>query len=214
MKVTLISATDQPERHIEACARVCYESQDRIGEDTYVRFLNSLLQRGHLSVFEHAFASFYIEGISRATSHQLVRHRIASYSQKSQRYVKEDGFDYTVPDDVQDNPEALRLYKSTVETIRAAYQQLTELGIKKEDARFLLPNATHTSLVMTADFREWFNVIDLRVSPHAQWEIRRMTTRIWKLLYEIAPVTFGLEYFKNWSKDYAFKEQIFHDEIK
>lgn len=214
MLVKLISATDNPEKHIEACARVCYESQDRIDDNTYIRFLTSLLQRGHLSVFEHAFASFHIEGISRATSHQLVRHRIASYSQKSQRYVKESGFDYTIPDDVRKNPEALQIYSDIVQQIQEAYQKLSGMGIKKEDARFLLPNATHTTIVMTADFREWFNVIDLRVSSHAQWEIRRMATQIWKNLYSIAPVTFGLEYFKNWSKDFEFKQKLFQEEIE
>ncbi len=213
MIVKLISSTDKPEKHIEYCARTSYDSLDKMADGSHAGFLSNLLRNGHLSVFEHASATFLIDEISRAASHQLVRHRLATYTQKSQRYVKENDFGYVVPPSVEADPEALAKYRETVNAIRSAYNFLAEKGIKREDARFLLPNAAHTTLTMTANFREWFVVLDLRVSPHAQWEIRELGVRIWKELYAVAPVVFGLTYFENWSKDFDYKKRIFEERI-
>lgn len=211
MTVTLLSITDQPEKHIEKCARVCYLSGERITETSHAGFLRGLLKSGHLSVFEHASASFLIEGVSRALSHQLVRHRIASFSQQSQRYVREDGFDFTVPESISSHPEAKKIFEGCVENIRDSYQKLSELGIRKEDARFLLPNATHTSLAMTANFREWLTIINLRVSKHAQWEIRQMAALIWGELFKHAPTVFGTTYFENNASDFEDKKRYFEE---
>ncbi|MCX7882644.1 MAG: FAD-dependent thymidylate synthase [Brevinematales bacterium] len=214
MIVTLLQYTPDPEKLIEYSARVCYLSQERITPTSHKTFLSGLLKNGHLSVFEHASATFFIEGISRACSHQLVRHRLASFSQQSQRYVEEKGFAYVTPPEIAQHPEALAYYQSLMSTLQQAYEKLVSLGIKREDARFLLPNATHTALSVTANFREWLHIIDMRVSPHAQWEIRDLLILIWKELYTIAPVVFGLTYFEYWSKDIEYKKEIFSQRIE
>jgi thymidylate synthase (FAD) len=213
MEVSLISHNSEPEKHIEFNARICYDSHEKMSDDSYIRFLPTLLKNGHLSIFEHSWASMHITGISRAASHQLVRHRMASFTQRSQRYVTEDHFEYIVPDTVKDNPQALTLYETTMKSLQEGYHRLIEMGIRKEDARFLLPNATPTTLTITANFREWLHIIDLRVSRHAQWEIRDMTVKIWKLLYHIAPVVFGSAYFEHWSKDFEYKQTVFQKEV-
>ncbi|OHD57104.1 MAG: thymidylate synthase, flavin-dependent [Spirochaetes bacterium GWF1_51_8] len=213
MNVELRSYNPDPEKNIEFNARICYDSHSKISEDSYKSFLPTLMKNGHLSIFEHSWASFYIDGISRAASHQLVRHRIASFTQRSQRYVTESHFEYIVPDSVAASPQALALYEGAMKSLQEGYRLLLEMGIRKEDARFLLPNATPTSLTITANFREWLHIIDLRVSPHAQWEIREMCAVVWKRLYQIAPIVFGPTYFQHWSKDFDYKLKIFQEEI-
>jgi len=213
MRITLLQYTPDPEKHIEYSARVCYLSHEKITPTSHEKFLPGLLKNGHLSVFEHASATFLIEEISRACSHQLVRHRLASFSQQSQRYVEEKGFGYVIPPDIETNEKACALYHETMQSFQRAYENLISLGIKREDARFLLPNATHTTLTITANFREWLHIIDMRVSPHAQWEIRDLLTAIWRELYAIAPVVFGLTYFENWSKDIEYKKEVFSSRV-
>lgn len=214
MKVELISITLDSEKHIEYCARTCYNSLDKMTADSHKVFLSNLIKNGHLSVLEHSFASFLIDEISRACSHQLVRQRIASFSQRSQRYVNEKNFTFVIPPEIEENNTAKEIYLESIKKIQDAYNKLIELGIKKEDARFLLPNATHTTITMTANFREWLHIIDLRVSRHAQWEIRDLFIEIWKKLYEKAPTVFSDVYFLNWSKDYEYKKEIFDTKIK
>ncbi|MGC8765429.1 MAG: FAD-dependent thymidylate synthase [Brevinematia bacterium] len=214
MKVKLLSITENCEKHIEYCARICYDSTERITEDSRITFIANLIKNGHLSVLEHAGASFLIEEISRACSHQLVRQRLATFSQRSQRYINESNFSYVIPEDIEKNSEAKKIFQNVISEITKGYKKLIELGIKKEDARFLLPNAAHTTLTMTANFREWLHIIDLRVSRHAQWEIRDLLIEIWKLLYKNAPHVFSDVYFLNWSKDYDYKKEIFEKEIK
>jgi thymidylate synthase (FAD) len=214
MIVKLISITQDPEKLIEYCARICYDSCERITENSYGVFIKNIIKNGHFSVLEHASATFYIDEISRACSHQLVRQRLATYSQKSQRYVNESNFTFTIPQSIQENQNALDVYIQTMETISKNYKKLLDLGITKEDARFILPNATHTTLTMTANFREWLHIIDLRVSRHAQWEIRELLIEIWKILFKNAPEVFGETYFENWSKDFEYKKEIFENYIK
>jgi thymidylate synthase (FAD) len=209
MRVILSAYTPEPEKLIEYSARVCYRSHDKMTPSSHQTLLPALLKNGHLSVFEHAMATFTIEGISRACSHQLVRHRLASFSQQSQRYVEEKDFDYIIPPEIAANEKALELYQATMASLGEAYEQLISMGIKREDARFLLPNATATTLTMSANFREWLHIIDMRVSIHAQWEIRELLLHIWKELYSIAPAVFGMTYFENWSKDTDFKREMF-----
>ena len=132
MVVKLISHNPDPEKNIEFCARTCYESFERMENDTYKKMLPVLLKNGHMSLFEHSSASFFIDEISRVCSHQLVRHRLATFSQKSQRYVKESGFGYVVPEDIKNNPEALEVYEDAIKEIQETYEILINLGIKKE----------------------------------------------------------------------------------
>ena len=138
---------------------------------------------------EHATATFLICG-SRAFTHQLVRHRLASYSQKSQRYVKEDQFKWVLPPSIQGNAEAYKVFTTAMHDTRIAYGQLIDLGIPKEDARYVLPNACETEIVMTANFREWRHFINLRADSHAQWEIREVAQMVLKQLYQLAPSIF------------------------
>lgn len=213
MHIELLSITPEAEKICEQGARTCYDSGSKITETSYQTLLGNLLKSGHLSVFEHGTACFEISGISRAASHQIVRHRLSSFSQRSQRYVNEAGFEFVTPPSIGSKPEAEALYKAAMKRINDEYAALVGLGIKKEDARFLLPNAASTTLVMTANFREWLHVIDMRVSQGAQWEIRELCTLIWKRLYTEAPVIFGINYFQNWSKDSAFKTGVFEGHI-
>ncbi len=214
MKVELISITPDAERHIERCARVSYASEHRMGEDSHVKLLTTLLKLGHLSVFEHAYASFVIDGISRACSHQLVRHRLASYTQESQRYVEQVNSSFVVPKTVSENSEADKLFREFLNTAKGVYEKLINLGIPKEDARFVLPMAVSTRISMTANFREYLHIIDLRVSREAQWEIRDVFVEVWKQLYKQSPTVFGLKYFERWSSDFEYKRQIFEKEIR
>lgn len=214
MEAKLLFISPDAEKCCEHSARVCYDSHDKMTEFSREKFLPNLLKSGHTSIFEHSSASFHIDGISRATSHQLVRHRLSSFSQRSQRYVNEENFDYIMPPKISENQEAALLYQNIMSEINKYYHQLIELGIKKEDARFILPNAASTTIIMTANFREWLHVIDMRVSQGAQWEIRELLILIWKELYTHAPNVFSMVYFSNWSKDAAFKQKIFDERIK
>jgi thymidylate synthase (FAD) len=157
VKVELIAVTKYlrgngtPEELLEHAGRVCYRSEKR-GEAG--SFLQARIREGHGSIIEHASATFEISGISRACSHQLVRHRIASYSQESQRYVDLSDPEFVVPPSVAKSPEAMRMWDKLTGRMRDAYQDLRRLGIRKEDSRFLLPHATATRIVVTMNFRE------------------------------------------------------------
>ena len=191
MKIELLSITQNAEQLIEKAGRTAYQSQDRITADSAATFISMLVRRGHTSVLEHATATFLISDVSRAFSHQLVRHRIASYTQKSQRYCKEGGFDFVIPDSIRDHVEASRIFYGLMHDADVAYTKLQELGIKNEDARFVLPNACTTEIVITANFRIWRHIVALRTEKSAQWEIRDVCIEILKVLKEKAPSCFG-----------------------
>lgn len=190
-EVTLLAITPNAEKIIEEAGRTCYLSFERMTDSSTTPFIQSKIKIGHFSILEHASATFRIKGASRAFTHQLVRHRLASYSQQSQRYVKESEFDYIVPPEILGNTEALALYREHIEATRLMYQKINSLGIKKEDARFILPNAIESEIVFTANFRELRSIIDLRMEPHAQWEIRKVMLQILKILQKEAPAAFS-----------------------
>ena len=190
MKVELIYITPNAEKVIEKAGRTSYQSFNRIGEGSEKKFIRMIINLGHLSVIEHAVASFRISDVSRSLTHQLVRHRLASFTQKSQRYVDERNFTFVEPPKVEENPEAHEIYVNFMKTVRETYKKLREFKIPKEDARFVLPNATTTEIVITANLREWRHIVELRGSEHAQWEIRRMTIEILKILKREAPTVF------------------------
>jgi len=190
MKVELIYITPNPEKVIEEAGRTSYQSFNRIGEGSEKKFIRTIINLGHLSVIEHAVASFRIKDVSRSLTHQLVRHRLASFTQKSQRYVDEKHFTFVEPPKIEENPEAHKIYLDFMESVRETYRKLRDLKIPKEDARFVLPNATTTEIVITANLREWRHIVELRGSRHAQWEIRRMTIEILKILKREAPTVF------------------------
>jgi len=194
MKVELIAMTrylrgdGTPEELLEHAGRVCYRSERR-GEPG--KFLRARVREGHESIVEHASATFEIGGVSRACSHQLVRHRVASYSQESQRYVDMSGPEWVLPSSIADNPEARAIWERFSGEVQAAYRALRKLGVPKEDSRFALPNATATRIVVTMNFRELLHVFRLRISPGAQWEIRQVCVRMLELVYPLAPNVFG-----------------------
>jgi len=190
MKVTLLQVTPNAEDLIASAARVCYASQPRT-PDANAKLIKNLISWNHLSMLEHASATFSIEGVSRACTHQLVRHRIASYSQQSQRYVNEEGFDYVTPPMVESSKEAKKAFDDAVEGARKAYKRLSELGIPKEDARFILPNACATKIVVTMNFRELRHFIRLRTEKGAQWEIKNLATQMLGMLRKEAPNVFS-----------------------
>jgi thymidylate synthase (FAD) len=162
----------------------------RVWKNSAEKFVEMLVKSGHHSVLEHASATFRIRGASRACTHQLVRHRLASITQQSQRYVSEDRFDYIEPPSVQANPEAHELFVDFVEKARETYQRLQEIGIKNEDARFVLPNAVESEMVITANFREWRHILMMRGSKRAQWEIVQVMVEVLRILKEKAPAVF------------------------
>lgn len=145
-----------------------------------------------MSTFEHVSFTFGIDGLSRVASHQLVRHRLASFSQQSQRYVKmsPDPNAVIIPPSIQGNPEALRLFTESVRKSQETYAQLTALGIPKEDARFILPHGHSTRLVMTMNARELHHFFGLRLCRRAQWEIHELARKMLALCREKAPVLF------------------------
>lgn len=213
MKVECLYISPDSEGLCEKAARTCYDSSNKMTVNSRETLLPRLIQSGHMSVFEHATASFSIEGVSRAMSHQIVRHRLSSFSQRSQRYVNEELFEYITPPTILEKNEALSVYKELMHTINKQYTKLIDLGIKREDVRFILPNACATDLIMTANFREWLHIIDMRVSEGAQWEIRELIIRIWKILYLDAPNIFSGQYFESFSKDSKYKKRIFQEKI-
>jgi len=179
------------EQHLERAARECYQSHRLMSPEDNPRFIRGIILRGHESVLEHASATFRVLGGSRAFTHEQVRHRLLSFSQQSQRYVSETNYRAVLPPAVADNPEALAVFQELLEHTRAAYAKLKELGLKNEDARFVLPNAVESGIVISGNLREWRHVFRVRCTEAAQWEIRRICGKMLKLAREHAPVVFG-----------------------
>lgn len=190
MKVELLSITPNAEKFIEDAARTCYQSEIKEGH-IVGNLIKALIKNEHESVLEHASATFRNSEISRALTHQLVRHRLCAYSQQSQRYVKESMFDYGIPPSIFNVSELREKFIEDMRKIQDMYDFYKSKGIKNEDARFVLPNACYTEIVMTANFREWRHIFSVRCDKHAQWEIRDMAKEILRQLYEKCPNVFG-----------------------
>lgn len=193
MQVQIIALTDYlageggPEGLLEHAGRTCYRS---LGRGQPAKFLQARIREGHESLVEHASATFEISGISRACSHQLVRHRIASYSQESQRYVSMDSPELIVPPAIQDNPEALAAWDEFMARVPETYRRLRQAGVRKEDARFILPNATATRIVVTMNLRSLRHFFAVRCERAAQWEIRALALEMLRQVYNLAPAAF------------------------
>lgn len=196
MKVVLLAHTPDPERLVAAAARLCYaealpeEVLAGMTPEEIRSFLARLVAMDHLSPFEHASFTFAVSGVSRALTHELVRHRIASYSQRSQRYVNEEGFSFVTPPSIAADPAAGRIFAETMATLRHAYAELLSLGIPREDARFVLPNACTTQIVVTMNARSLRNFFALRCCGRAQWEIRELAWRMLEIVRQVAPGLF------------------------
>lgn len=162
-----------------------------MSSDTAKRIIKRVTGYGHVSVIEHASFTFSLEGVSRAMTHQLVRHRIASFTQQSQRYVTYDTLDnYVTPETITSNGEAKRVFDSTLTAISEAYRKLLNLGVPKEDARFILPNAAKTNIIVTMNARELRHFFSLRCCARAQWEIRETACEMLRLARAVAPALF------------------------
>ncbi len=190
MKIELLSITPNAERHIENAARTSYQSFEKQTDRSYKPFIKMLIKRGHESVLEHATASFKISGVSRALTHQLVRHRLCSFTQESQRYVNQENFNFIEPSDIRSNYTTHKIFLDLIFEIQKKYMCLRKLGIKKEDARYILPNAIESEIIMTANFRELRHIIKLRGEKSAQWEIRNLTIKILEILKKEVPIVF------------------------
>ena len=169
MKVTLTKVTENPVEAIELAACNCYNS-----EPTGGKIMKSCYRSGHHSVLEFADFTFHVEGVSRALTHQLVRHRLASYAQRSQRYCGEGNFDFVIPPSIQNNEIACKLYKDNMNIINNAYINLQSLGIANEDARYVLPNACETHIEVKMNLRTLIHFMNERLCTRAQWEIRQL----------------------------------------
>lgn len=220
MKVTLLAHTPQPEKVIAASAKLCYSSSgvtelyDNLTDEKAQGFIDMLTSIGHESPIEHVSFTFGIEGISRACSHQLVRHRIASYSQKSQRYVNEDDFVFVVPPEIAADENANAEFLKQMQSLTESYKKIADILTLKhtqsfiekgmpeekaksaarkkanEDARFLLPNACETKIVVTMNARSLMNFFRLRCCNRAQWEIKAVADEMLKICSQVAPTLF------------------------
>ena len=220
-KVTLLTYTTEPERTVASAAKLCYSASDistikeGLTDEKTASFVEMLAEIGHESPIEHAYFTFGIEGVSRSLLAQITRHRIASYSVQSQRYVKEKNFSYVTPPEIAKDPETLKIYEESMAKAEEAYHALADklsegylneflaAGIDEktakrnaekkaiEDARFVLPNACETKLVMTINARSLINFFHHRCCNRAQWEIRDVADQMLTLVSKVAPNIFN-----------------------
>lgn len=221
MNVTLVAHTPEPDRIIACAAKMCYSASDAenimsgLDDERTGKFITMLSDLGHESPFEHASFTFAIEGVSRSLLAQITRHRIASFSVKSQRYVREMDFAFIVPPEIEAIPEAREVYIRAMEQDRENYDKLEKILYQKhysalikegkseafanrtaekrsiEDARFVLPNACETKMMVTMNVRSLWNFFRLRCCSRAQWEIRALADAMLKLCREVAPRLFA-----------------------
>ncbi|MBI5000592.1 MAG: FAD-dependent thymidylate synthase [Euryarchaeota archaeon] len=193
MKVTLISHTPEPELACALAAKTCHAAKMPKGPMTregMKRMLDIVIGSGHTSVLEHASFTFAVEGVSRSLTHQLVRHRMASFSQQSQRHVRLKDFEYVVPPTVEKSPKTAKAFRETMSLISDAYGQLAEMGVPLEDARYVLPNAATSNIVVTMNARSLHNFFELRSCLRAQWEIRKLANLMLREVQKKAPLLF------------------------
>jgi len=195
MDVRIISHTPDPDRVCAIAAALTHskrkpEEIERLDDETLMSILSRVIDLGHLSVVEHASFTFAISGVSRALTHQLVRHRIASYSQQSQRYVRIEDARYVIPPSIEKNEKLRKDFEELMERIWREYNRLLEKGIPEEDARYVLPNAAKTNIIVTMNARSLLNFFELRCCMHAQWEIRELAWRMLEEVRKIAPIIF------------------------
>jgi len=196
LAVALLAHTPEPDSVVAAAARLCYSPVSATGlmddsdRERDRKFLAHLERSGHFSPFEHVSFTFALDGLSRICTHQLVRHRVASYSQQSQRYVTMEDPAWVTPPSIQGRPETEKLFAEAVREAHAMYARLVESGIPKEDARYILPHGFCTRIVVTMNARELHHFFRLRLCRRAQWEIRETARRMLVLAREAAPGLF------------------------
>ncbi|MCG3215546.1 MAG: FAD-dependent thymidylate synthase [Candidatus Heimdallarchaeota archaeon] len=195
MEVKLISYPEETELIAKMAAVICYSKEhkyDDVKRTATLKpngYLKKIIKDGHTSILEHNVFVFYISGISRVASHQLVRKRIASFSQQSQRYVNAENFDYVIPDEIK-NSKFIEEYKKVMAYNHELYQKMVEEGIPKEDARFLLPNATATQLIVSMNAHALIDFFVKRICNRSQWEIRKLAEIMLEEVRKVAPTIF------------------------
>ena len=196
MKVELLGYSPEPD-FITGMAALLTHSElqpyllKKIDKKQVKDILDKVIKMGHTSVVEHSLFTFSISGVSRALTHQLVRHRIASYSQQSQRYVKLSSPRYITPPSIKQYPNIKKQYDKVIDDLWTLYKKIQKEGIPLEDARYILPNATNSNIIVSMNARSLLNFFDLRCCLYAQWEIRKLAYKMLKLVKEVAPVIFS-----------------------
>jgi len=195
MNVKLIGYTPNPEKLPAMAAMLTHskskpEDLEKAPEKNLNAVLKEVLKMGHTSVIEHTNFSFTISDVSRSLTHQLVRHRIASYAQQSQRYVDFKEPNYVTPPKISKDKKMKKAYDDTMEIIWKEYNKLLEKGIPAEDCRFILPNAACTNIIVTMNARSLQNFFELRCCLHAQWEIRQLANKMLTEVKKVAPIIF------------------------
>ncbi|MEF2656208.1 MAG: FAD-dependent thymidylate synthase [Eggerthellaceae bacterium] len=197
MNVELLQYPENPERAVATAARLCYapvgakELMETMPPERVESVLSTIMKSGHFSTLEHVSYTFAVDGVSRALTHQLVRHRLASFNQQSQRYVKfTKGVETVKPPSVTESEETEKVFDEAIEAAVSAYQKLLDAGVPAEDARYLLPNAAETKIVITMNIRELLHFFSLRCCNRAQWEIRELAHRMLELVRPTAPYIF------------------------
>lgn len=194
--VKLLASTPNAANVVAAAAKLCYSPSGAadilkgLDSKKTESFLKMLNESGHMSPFEHVSYTFAIEGISRVATHQLVRHRVASYSQQSQRYVEMNIPSCIVPPAIKDNSVALEIFQKQIDSTWECYKKLVATGITKEDARFILPHGAETRIVVTMNARELHHFFSLRLCKRSQWEIRELARQMFILVREVSPKLF------------------------
>lgn len=221
LKVKLLNYTPNGEETIAQAGKLCYspvgvdEISKKQDEEAIAKYVKMLASMGHMSPIEHISFTFAVEGVSRTLTHQLVRHRLASYSQQSQRYVKLEGFEYIIPPHIKENPKAVEIFIKAMEEDQKAYDKLTDILFDKhfkdfisegmdektakrqaskkaiEDARYVFPNACETKIVFTMNARNLLHFFSLRSCNRAQWEIRELSDQMIRLVKGIYPNIFA-----------------------
>ncbi len=220
LKVSLLQHTGEPEKIIAAAAKLCYSSadvgsiMDKLDDGSAAKFVDMLMDLGHESPIEHVTFTFGIEGVSRTLLAQLTRHRIASYSVKSQRYVVERQFEYIIPPEIEEDTSAREIFVRAMERDQKDYDDIRAILEKKnfdtlilkgksekaaksqaekmaaEDARYVLPNACETKLIATFNARSLYNFLTRRLCERAQWEIMDLAQKMYELVIDVAPTLF------------------------
>lgn len=221
LKVSLVRYTPEPVKTVAMAAKLCYspvgieEISEKMSDEQAEKFVKMLMGFSHMSPLEHISFSFAIEGVSRTLTHQLVRHRLASYSQQSQRYVSETEFDFIVPPAIEKDEQALKAFNESMEMIQSSYEKIRDIltenktkelvekekmeeksarskavKLANEDARFVLPGACETKIITTMNARQLLHFFEERTCTRAQWEIRALATEMLKLVKEVCPVIF------------------------
>jgi len=195
MNIKLIGFTPNPEKLPAMAAKLTHskskpEDLNKSSDRELKNILEHVMNLGHTSVIEHTSFSFAISDVSRSLTHQLVRHRIASYAQQSQRYVNLNVPNYVTPPTIAKNNKMKKAYDETMKNIWQEYNKLLDMGIPTEDSRYVLPNATCTNIIVTMNARSLLNFFELRCCQHAQWEIRKLANKMLKEVKKVAPTIF------------------------